>query len=216
MNLIISNFLNFLINPAIRWIVFVLNVIMIAIGYNQEIVRYSTLKGFTGLPYNWNMYMIVVLGVIGSFITFMGMWYTIPFTTALPHYWYIPLFILLLAYYLQNTIDLKPVEASDKFAPPPTNILPKKYRILITYIILILDLIIFIQYYIYFGVFDYGKTTYLHYYLLERFGGWYDGRKLTFLIEWLGLAYVLSDTYNIYLQKTFEACKYKLPASWNF
>ena len=44
----------------------------------------------------------------------------------------------------------------------------------------------------------------------------YDGNKLAFLTEVLGIGYVISDCYNIYLQKTFEACHYKLPSSWNF
>jgi hypothetical protein len=187
------------------------------IAYNQEIVRFSTITAFTGLPYNWHMFIILLLGVFGSFLVFMGLWLTIPFTDGLPFYWYIPLFILLLAYYLQNTIDLKPInKIQDDFIPPPTYILPKKYRIAIVWGVLILDLLIFIQYYIYFGVFDYSKDTYLHRYLLERFGGWYDGHKIAFLIEWLGLIYIISDSYNIYLQTTFEPCKYNLPISWKF
>lgn len=224
MDSIIYHLLNFIINPVVRWVIFLLNVVFVMFAYNQEIVRFSVIKGISGLPFNWQMFCILLLGVFGSFLTFIGLWLTIPFTEGLPFYWYIPIFIILLAYYLQNTIDLKPIENNTKcndktnenFNPPPTYILPKKYRIALVYIILILDIIIFTQYYIYFGVFDYSKNTYLHRYLLERFGGWYDGHKLAFLAEWLGVFYVISDTYNIYLQTTFEACKYKLPSSWNF
>ena len=217
MNSIVNYFLNFLITPAFRWAVFFLNVALVMFAYNQEIVRYSLNIGFTGLPFNWQMFCIIMFSVLGSFLTFLGLWYTIPFASGLPEFWYIPIFILLLAYYLQNTIDLQPVtKETDQFDPPPTHILPKKYRIAIVYGILLLDIIIFLQYYIYFGVFDYSKDTVLHRYLLERFGGWYDGHKMAFLIEWLGMGYVLSDCYNIYLQKTFEACHYKLPSSWNF
>ena len=219
MNLIIESFLNFLITPLIRWLVLILNICLIMFAYSQEIVRYSNVKAFTGLPYNWNMFIFVIAGVFGTFLTFLGLWFTIPFTDNLPTYWYIPLFILLIAYYLQSTIDLKPVNNTEKlgeFDPPPTHIMPKKYRILLVYMILILDLLIFVQFYIYFGIFDYSKNTILHRYFLERFGGWYDGHKLAFIIEWIGLGYVINDSYNIYLQKTFEACKYNLPASWNF
>lgn len=217
MNLILDGILNLLITPAFRWTVFFINIIMIMFAYNQEVVRYSVHTGFTELPFNWQMFVILLLGVFGSFLTFLGLWYTIPFTDSLPTYWFIPLFILLLAYYLQTTIDLKPVDkVTDKFEPPPTHILPQKYRIAIVYFILFLDMLIFIQYYLYFGIFDYGKDTVLHRYLLERFGGWYDGHKLAFIIEWLGVGYVISDCYNIYLQSTFEACKYGLPPSWNF
>jgi hypothetical protein len=212
--------LNLLITPSIRWLVYILNVIMVIIAYNQEIVRYSEHSGFTGLPFNWQMFVIVLAGVFGSFLTFMGLWLTIPFMSGLPFYWYIPIFILLCCYYLQNTMDLKAISASggngDEFVAPPTYLLPRKYRMAIVYLVLILDIIIFIQYYIYFGVFDYSKDTYLHRYLLERFGGWYDGRKLHFVIEWLGIGYIVSDLYNIYLQTSFEACKYGLPVSWNF
>jgi hypothetical protein len=207
--------LELLITPTVRWIVVIANIIMVAFAYNQEVVRYSTIHGFMGIPYNWQMYILVLLSVFGSFITFLGLWLTIPFTTYFPKYWYIPIFILLLAYYLQNTIDLQPVSGGD-FSPPPTHILPKKYRIIIVWCLLILDIIIFTQYYVYFGVFDYGKNTYLHRYISERFGGWYDGKKFAFLSEWLGLFYVALDLHNIYQQSTFEACTYKLPQSWNF
>ena len=217
MNTLVNHILNFLITPAFRWLIFFINIILVIVAYNQEIVRYSIVKGRTGLPMNWQMFCCLLIGVFGSFLTFMGLWYTIPFTNSLPEFWYIPIFILLLAYYLQNTIDLKTVSnENDNFQPPPTHILPKKYRIVIVWLILLLDMIIFIQYYIYFGVFDYSKDTVLHRFLLERFGGWYDGNKLAFLTEILGIGYVISDCYNIYLQKTFEPCHYKLPSSWNF
>jgi hypothetical protein len=220
MNYIIENFLNFLITPFIRWIMYFLMIIILLYSYQIEITRYSKEIGFTGLNMNWQMYVLSMIGVFGSFITFMGLWLTIPFSDSLPKYWYIPIFILMIAYYTQITIDTKPIstddEGTENFTSPPKNVLPQKYRLLIHYIILIVDIIVFVQFYIYFGVFDYSKNTYLHRYLLERFGGWYDGHKLAYLTEWLGLAYVLNDFYYIFISKTFEACEYKLPLSWNF
>lgn len=216
MNEIFTDFLNLLIHPVVRWVVFLLNIITIGFAYQQEITRYSTTKGFTGLQYNWHFFIILLTGVFGSFLAFLGLWYTIPFTDILPQYWFIPIFIILIAYYTQITIDTKTIKPTDEFTPPPSNILPKKYRVLITYITLILDLLMFLQFYIYFGVFDYSKNTILHRFLLERFGGWYDGNKLAYLTEWLGLLYVSQDIYSIWIQKTFSACEYKLPLSWNF
>ncbi len=221
MNYIIQNFLDFLITPFIRWLMFFVMIGALIFAYQQEITRYSKVTGFTGLNMNWQMYVFSVIGIFGSFITFMGLWLTIPFSDSLPKYWYIPIFILMLAYYTQITMDIEPISTDEidnanNFVAPPTHIFPQKYRLLINYLILIIDLIVFIQFYIYFGVFDYSKNTYLHRYLLERFGGWYDGHKLAYITEWLGLAYVLNDFYNIYISKYFNACEYKLPLSWNF
>ena len=66
------------------------------------------------------------------------------------------------------------------------------------------------------GIVDYTKNTILHRYLLERFGGWYDGNKLAYFVGWLGFMYVSNDIYNLWISMYFNACEYKLPSSWDF
>jgi hypothetical protein len=73
-----------------------------------------------------------------------------------------------------------------------------------------------IQTYVYFGIADLSKKTIISRYVLERFGGWYEGNKLDYLYEWAGLFDIVTAIYILYLQTTFQACEYGLPSSWNF
>jgi hypothetical protein len=87
--------------------------------------------------------------------------------------------------------------------------------VLLTYAGLIIDIIIMVQLYIYFGIADVSKKTVLSRYFLERFGGWYSGNKLDFVFEWSGIIDVVLKLYILYLQTSFRACNYGLPDSWN-
>ena len=114
-------------------------------------------------------------------------------------YPYIYLFIILIAIITQITIDSPQIVDDGSFNPPPPYLLPYKYRILITYLSLIVNIMIMIQIYIYFGISDYTKRTILSRYFLERFGGWYIGNKLDFLYEWSGFVDVFIGIYILYL-----------------
>jgi hypothetical protein len=116
----------------------------------------------------------------------------------------------------QIAVDSKPVSDDGSFNPPPTYMLPDKYRIMLTYASLVVNIIVMVQTYVYFGIADLSKKTILSRYLLERYGGWYAGNKLDFVYEWSGLIDIFIAMYILHLQFNFQACVYGLPASWNF
>jgi len=213
---LITDLSNFLISPLSRWLIFALTFAITAFSFSQEIVRFSYLKAFSGFTYNIHMFIISMIGVFGWFLTFLGLWLTIPFTDKLPDYWYMPIFLIIMAWYSQMALNTYSVKDTDDLSPPPGYILPKKYRKLIVYIILILDIIIFAQFFIYMGISDDSKKTVLHRYFTERFGGWHSGNKLAYLVSWIGAIYIINDLYSIHLQKTFRSCLYDLPKSWDF
>jgi hypothetical protein len=193
-----------------------IRLIVSIILYINEPQRFSYVTAIDGLSYKWHLYILAMISMIATFLTFLGMWLTIPFTDKLPEYWYIPIFFIILAIVTQITISSDQVENDGSLNPPPQYLLPHKYRMIFAYLAFILDIIIFAQIFIYFGVADYSKRTILSRFILERFGGWYPGNKLDFIFDWLGVLELVYRIYIIYLQNTYTACAYGLPESWNF
>jgi hypothetical protein len=205
----------FITTPLFRWLFIVIGIIVTILQYINEPQRFSYKKSFEGLSYKWHLYIIAIFVCITTVLTVIGLWVTIPFTDKLPDYWYVYLFVLYVAIITQITVD-SPIYTDDgSFNPPPSYILPQKYRVMIAYVGLIIDIIIMLQIYIYFGIADISKKTILSRYILERYGGWIEGNKLDFLFEWSGLIHVGLKIYVLLLQKNFQACKYGLPPSWN-
>jgi cobalamin synthase len=157
----------------------------------------------------------MVFTCITTVLAVIGFWISIPFTDALPEYWYLALLIILLAITTQITMDSEQVQYDGSFSPPPTYMLPQKYRVMLAYVNLVINIIIVIQMYIYYGISDITKKTIVSRYILERFGGWYEGNKADFLFEWGGVIDCIIKIYLLYLQSTFQACEYGLPPSWN-
>ena len=87
----------FIITPLFRWILLFLSIIISVIQYYNEPQRYSYAKSFEGLSYKWHLYIITVFICVTSVLTIIGFWASIPFTDALPDYWYFALLIILLA-----------------------------------------------------------------------------------------------------------------------
>ncbi len=218
MNQLLSSLTEFLLTPGFRWFIFLIKIIITILLYLNEPQRFSFVKAFDGLSYKWHLYILAMIAVFSTFLTFLGMWSTIPFmdTTTISEYWYIPLFILYFAIITQITISSPQITNDGTFNPPPTYMLPLKYRMMLSYASLIFDIILFAQFYIYLGISDYSKRTIMSRYILERFGGWYPGNRLDFLYEWTGILDVIYRIYILYLQNTFTACFYNLPTSWNF
>lgn len=215
MNEIINSLAEFLVTPLIRWILLFASIIITIIQYLNEPQRFSLEKSFEGLTYKWHLYAIAVFTCITTVLTIIGLWITIPFTDKLPDLWYIYLFVLYVAIITQITIDSPEVVNDGSFSPPPTYMYPQKYRVMITYVGMVIDILIMLQIYIYSGIADTKKTTVISYYVIERFGGWYAGNKLDFLFDWSGLIDVLLKVYLVMLQKNFIACHYNLPSSWD-
>ena len=212
---ILYSLADFIVTPLLRWIFVALAFVITILQYLNEPQRYSFKRAFSGFTYKWHLYIIALAGCVTFALTLLGLWVTIPFTDKLPDFWYIYLFVVYIAIITQITVDTKPIRDDGTFNPPPAYMLPHKYRVLITYASVIIDLVILIQMYIYFGIADIEKKTLLSRYILERFGGWYEGNKLDFLFEWAGLIDVAFKLYILYLQTNFRACEYGLPPSWN-
>jgi hypothetical protein len=218
MNLLLLELAKFLTTPIFRWIMWVLSALLNLIKYLNEPQRFSNKKAFTGMSFKWHLYALIIISSINFTLMALGMWVDIPFKDylPLPDYWYIFFFIICIGIITQITLDSPIVVDDGSFNPPPAYMFPEKYRIMITYADLIVQIIILLQTYIYFGIADLSKKTVLSRYFLERFGGWYTGNKIDFLYEWAGLIDIFIATYILYLQTTFQACDYGLPSSWNF
>jgi hypothetical protein len=206
----------FITTPLFRWIFLFLAIVLNLVKYYNEPQRFSYKKAFTGLSYRWHLYLIAVISCISYCFMSLGLWLSVPFTSYLPDNWYIYLFILCMAIITQIAVDSKPVSDDGSFNPPPTYMLPDKYRIMLTYASLIVNIVVMVQTYVYLGIADLSKKTILSRYLLERYGGWYAGNKLDFVYEWSGLIDIFIAMYILHLQFNFQACVYGLPASWNF
>ena len=205
----------FIITPLFRWITLLLTVILTILQYLNEPQRFSYVKAGSGLSYKWHLYALAVIGGITTILTFVALWIQIPFTDKLPNYWYIYIFILYLAIITQITVDSPQITDDGSFNPPPVYMFPQKYRVLLAYVSVVVDALIMIQLYIYFGIADVTKKTVVSRYVLERFGGWYAGNKLDFLFDWSGIMDTILKIYILFLQKNFNACNYNLPPSWN-
>ena len=208
----------FITTPILRWIMLALSAILNLVKYLNEPQRFSTYKAFTGLKYKWHLFLITIISCISYTFDAMGLWLNIPFKEfiPLPDNWYIYLFIIYIAIITQITVDSPEVLDDGSFNPPPAYMLPDKYRIMLTYVSLVVNIVVMIQAYVYFGIADLSKKTIISRYILERFGGWYPGNKLDYIYEWSGMLDVFIALYVLYLQTNFQACEYGLPPSWNF
>jgi hypothetical protein len=216
MHELLTSLSEFIITPIFRWIFLFLAIILNLLKYYNEPQRYSYKVAFDGLTYKWHLYIIAIISCISYILLAVFLWLSIPFTEYLPDNWIIYLFIICMGIITQITVNTKQIKDDGSFNPPPPYMLPEKYRIMLTYASLIVNIIVMIQTYIYFGIADLSKKTILSRYVLERYGGWYSGNKLAFIYEWSGLLDVIIACYVLYLQYTFQACTYGLPASWNF
>ena len=206
---------NFIITPLLRWIFLFLSVVISILQYLNEPQRFSSVKSILGISYKWYLYGFAILTCVTTTLTIIGLWGSIPFTDKLPDYWYIYFLVLYLAIITQITLDSKEYKNDGTFNPPPSYMFPHEYRIIVSYIGLVIDTIVMIQIFIYLGIADITKKTVLNHYVLERFGGWYEGNKLDFIFEWFGIIDVFVKVYILFLQINFQACQYNLPSSWN-
>lgn len=205
-----------LLNIPLRWLFMLTVMILNFIAYYQDPIRLSNSMCYFNLPCKWFSYLAGMGTFTMDVLTFLGLWLTIPFTNKFPEYWYFPLIILGYAVISQITIDSKTYKKNENLNPPPRGLWPKKYRVMLYTSILIIDIIIFMQFFFASGIKDYSKNTVLHRIFLERFGGFYKGNELPFIVAWFGIIGVAFDSIALNLVRTFEACKYELPNSWNF
>lgn len=206
----------FITTPWFRWFFFGLSLILNLLTFINQPQRFSVYKAFSGLTFKWHLYILASISAISFCLTALGLWLNIPFTKYLPDNWYIYLFIIYMALITQITLDSKEVVDDGSFNPPPSYMFPNSYRIMISYIGLVINIVVMLQEYIYSGIADLSKKTILSRYVLERFGGWYAGNYLDYLYDWSGMIDIIISAYSLYLQQSFIACEYGLPPSWNF
>ena len=216
MNELLLSLAEFITAPIFRWLFLLLSVILNLVKYYNEPQRFSYTTAFTGLTFKTHIFIIAIISCISYSLMALSLWLSIPFTTYLPDNWYIYLFIICMAIITQIYINSDYVTDDGSFNPPPTYMLPDKYRIMLAYASLVINIVVMIQSYIYFGIADLSKKTILSRYVLERFGGWYVGNKMDFIYEWAGGLDIIIAIYILYLQTNFQACEYDLPPSWNF
>ena len=221
----LDNLSRLIITSGFRWFVYIITLVLVLYSYYIEPIRFSDKKSWFGLSYKYENFIMMCLTASFYIFVFLGLWLTIPFTTILPEYWYIPVMVFIFAIILHLTISAPSINLAsqnsmiskqqERLQPPPQYFQPKSIRKVIYYIILILDIIMFIQGLIYAGIKTNFNTTVLHQFFLNRFGGTSPENILNFATEWLGIFGILIDIYWIYGLETFSPCKYGLPASWN-
>lgn len=212
----------FLLNNVFRWLLFLTVMTLNFIAFFQDPIRMSDSKCF-GLSCRWFSFLAGMGTFFLDILTFIGLWLTIPFTGALPDLWFIPLIFIGFAIIVQGTIDSKiyfryDAQGNETFNPPPNYLWSKRRRIILYTAILIIDMIIFIQFYIQSGITSSSTNTVqtgLHYLILDRFGS-YDKNKIAFIVSWLGIGGFIADNIALSYVKNYEACAYDHPVSWNY
>jgi hypothetical protein len=215
-NTLLYDFTNIFTNKSFRWIILGITICLTVYAYLQEPIRFSQQKGFTGLGLKAQYFTLICITLFVYFFNILCLEYTIPIAN-MPYLWYIPLLIIIYSILMDITLNSKSVNNKEgNLEAPPTYLLPKKYRLLIYYLILIFDIIIFAQALLYAGIVPQFKTTILHQFFLNRFGGFTPENKVMFILAWLGIIGLGLDTYMIKNQHSFSACRYGLPESWDF
>lgn len=221
----LDNLSRLIITPSFRWFVYIIALVLVLYSYYIEPIRFSDKKTWFGLSYKYENFVMMCFTAFFYVFVFLGLWLTIPFTDILSEYWYIPIIVFIFAIILHLTISAPTINLTpqnntskkqqERLQPPPQYFQPKRVRKIMYYAILILDIIMFFQGLIYAGIKTNFKTTVLHQFFLNRFGGTSPDNMLNFATEWLGVIGILIDIYWIYGVETFNPCKYGLPASWN-
>ena len=215
------------LDRKVRWGTFFCVMILNFIAFYQDPLRYSLSKNCIGLPCKWFGFLAGMGTFTMDVLTLLGLWYTIPFSKSMPNLWFIPIIIIGYAIISEITIwssvyqerckvDEKTNETVCKFDPPPSGLWPRKRRLILYSTILILDIIIFAQFYMYAGFKKLVHQTILHKFFLERFGGLYEGNIVQFIVSWVGILGILFDIIAWKIVYGFQACQYSLPKSWNF
>ena len=220
MNVLNQAIKTFLLNPILRWLLFLTVMLLNFTAYYQDPIRMAESYCF-GIPCKWFSFTTGMGTFFLDLLTFISLWLTIPFTDKLPNFWFVPLIIIGFAVIVQATIDEKTYTRYDSngnetLSPPPTYLWSKNKRIILYTAILIIDVIIFLQFYLDSGLINKNEVkTGFHYLITNRFGG-YDKNKIAFLASWLGIGGFIADNIALSFVKGYEACKYNHPVSWNF
>jgi hypothetical protein len=217
---ILNNIKSLLLNNGLRWTLFVVVLTLNFVAFIQDPIRLSSVNCLN-LPCKWFGYIAGMGTFTMDCLTFIGLWLTIPFTYSLPELWFIPFMLIGYAIITQITLDSKIYTKgenaeTESLNPPPNYLLPQKRRKLIYMTILVIDIIIFLQFYLASGLQKLsGKARLIDIVFLNRFGG-YTGNEISFIIAWIGVIGILFDYIAYNLSSGYTPCKYDQSISWNF
>lgn len=214
-----KEFKNILLNNSIRWILFICVLILNFIAFIQDPIRLSSGKCIGGLPCKWFGYLAGMGTFTMDCLTFIGLWLTIPFTSGLSDYWFIP--FILIGYAIITEITLNSniykkdeYDGEDNLDPPPNYLLSINKRKIIYGLILIIDIIIFFQFYLASGLKKLsGNVKMIDILFLNRFGG-YNGNEISFIMAWVGSLGIVMDIIAYNMCSNYIPCKYNQPISW--
>lgn len=220
-NYLVNNILpymyDFFMSIGFRWVVYVSFLILQIFAYYQNPKLFTEAKKCFKLNCRVVTFLIGIISITLSLLGLITLWYILPFTDILPDYWYIPVIILVYAIIIQITLSVKVEVDDNNFSPPPELLINKDYRLILYFVILVLNIIYFIQLYLDGGV-NLTKTTnvrYADHLILGRFGG-ITTQKYRFFLEWFASIKFLMGILEIQNIKNFYACDYGLPSSWDY
>ena len=208
-------FYNFYTSNGLKWFVCISFFILNFVSYYQNPTLFTDVKNCYGMSCRWFNFIAGMGNLTLNLIGLIGLWYIAPFSKYLPNYWYIPVIILSYAILIQITLSVKITTDDGGFNPPPEDLWPQKYRVLLNIIIMILDIIFFHQLYLDGGKQLYNNPTILEDFILNRFGGWNEA-KFDFVLGWYAIIGFLFDIFAIIFAYKFRACNYDLPSSWDY
>jgi hypothetical protein len=220
MNNIWKNIESVLLNNTLRWVLFLIVLILNFVAFVQDPIRLCKVDCF-GIPCKWFGYLAGMGTYTMDCLTFIGLWLTIPFTIALPEYWFIPFIIIGYTIITQITVSSKTYgkdgeKESSTLNPPPGYLWSKNKRVIIYSLILIFDTIIFLQFYLASNTTKLtGNVRLLDVLFLNKFGG-YSGNEISFIMAWIGVIGLLFDIIAYRLSSSYYSCKYDHPISWDY
>jgi len=210
-----EKFTDIFLNNTIRWIVVIAVVILNFVAYLQNPIKYSKNAVCKGIPCKWSVYLTAFITFTIDLLIIIGLWFTIPFSSSLPSYWIVPVALIGYAYLTDTTVMLKPVESNEELNPPPSHMKPKQKRVRFHYLIILLDIIILAQFYLYATKQDLISKTAFYDFITKMFSG-LGAKAIQTVVIWVGLINIILDYVVMRQSKGFYACKYDMPKSWNF
>jgi hypothetical protein len=126
----------------------------------------------------------------------------------------IPVAVIGYAILTDTVIMAKQVESNEELNPPPSHMKPKKERNRFHYIIILLDIIILAQFYLYATKQELISKTPFYDFINQMFSG-LGAKVIPIVVVWVGLLNIILDYFVMRQSTGFQACKYDLPKSWN-
>ena len=172
-------------------------VILTLYAYYIEPLKHSGKVSYLNLNLKTKILITTLISTTTYCVSIVGLVYTLNLTKNISFIWILILCILIFGIVLHFN-DISPIinKDNEQFKSPPKNIISIRYRLLIYYFLIILDILKFYQDYLYYGKNSTYKTTILHQYILNRFGGY--GSGIDFWLGWLGIFGILIDYYKRY------------------